>query len=45
MTTTLLWPINRWGHDNQAGIDAAGPDVIRIFGRKPAEVTDEQGGR
>lgn len=42
MTTKLLWSINRWGEDNQTEIDAAGPDVSCIFGRKPAEVTDEQ---
>lgn len=42
MTTTLLWPINRWGDDNKPEIEAAGSDVTCLFGQKPDAVTDEQ---
>lgn len=42
MSINLLWPVNRWGDDNEPEIEAAGADVNCIFGKRPGDVTDDQ---
>ena len=45
MSNCLLWPITRWGDNNEFEREAAGPDVECIFCPGPESVTDEQWAR
>lgn len=40
MSITLLWPMARWGDNNEPEREAAGSDVNCIFASTPADVSD-----
>lgn len=42
MSITLLWPMARWGDNNEPEKEAAGSEVNCIFSSRPSEITDEQ---